>query len=67
MTIDFKLDDTVAGIRDFVHQFAETQLRPLAREADEKAEIPLETMQGFRGLRWQPRVDNARRASRSRG
>ena len=47
MAIDFKLDDTVAGIRDFVHQFAETQLRPLAREADEKAEIPLETIKAL--------------------
>ena len=31
-------------MREFVHQFAETQLRPLAREADEKGELPKETI-----------------------
>ncbi|MGH2753796.1 MAG: acyl-CoA dehydrogenase family protein, partial [Actinomycetota bacterium] len=44
MAIDFDLDPTVAGIRDFVHAFAEEQLRPLAREADEKAVLPIETI-----------------------
>jgi len=34
--IDFELDPTLTGIREFVHTFAETQLRPLARQADEK-------------------------------
>lgn len=44
MPIDFELDPTVAGIRDFVHAFAEEQLRPLAREADEKGVLPIETI-----------------------
>ena len=43
--IDFQLDDTVAGIRDFVHAFSRDTLRPMAREADEKASIPTETIQ----------------------
>ncbi|MGH2747769.1 MAG: acyl-CoA dehydrogenase family protein [Actinomycetota bacterium] len=42
--IDFQLDETVAMIRDFVHQFAEQTLRPLAREADEKGVLPTETI-----------------------
>lgn len=42
--IDFELHPTVAVVRDFVHQFAETQLRPLARQADEKGELPKETI-----------------------
>ncbi|MGH2800823.1 MAG: acyl-CoA dehydrogenase family protein, partial [Thermoleophilaceae bacterium] len=40
MSIDFELDETVATVRDFVHAFAEQTLRPLAREADEKGELP---------------------------
>ena len=40
MSIDFELDETVAMVRDFVHTFAEATLRPLAREADEKGELP---------------------------
>jgi acyl-CoA dehydrogenase len=40
MPIDFELDETVAAVRDFVHAFAEQTLRPLAREADEKGELP---------------------------
>lgn len=45
MAIDFELDETVATVRDFVHAFAEGTLRPLAREADEKGELPKETIQ----------------------
>jgi acyl-CoA dehydrogenase len=44
MAIDFELDPTIAGIRDFVHAFSEEQLRPLAREADEKGVLPVETI-----------------------
>ena len=44
MAIDFELDPTVAQIRDFVHMFSETTLRPLAREADEKGVLPEETI-----------------------
>ncbi len=44
MPIDFELDPLVAQIRAFVHQFAETTLRPLAREADEKGVLPAETI-----------------------
>ncbi|HEY7876452.1 MAG TPA: acyl-CoA dehydrogenase family protein [Actinomycetota bacterium] len=44
MTIDFELDETVATVRDFVHAFAEGTLRPLAREADEKGQLPPETI-----------------------
>ncbi len=44
MAIDFELDDTVATIRDFVHAFAEHTLRPLAREADEKGELPIDVI-----------------------
>ena len=44
MTIDFELDETVATIRDFVHAFASETLRPLAREADEKGELPTEVI-----------------------
>jgi acyl-CoA dehydrogenase len=42
--IDFELDPVVAGVREFVHQFAESTLRPLAREADEKGVLPTETI-----------------------
>jgi acyl-CoA dehydrogenase len=45
MPIDFELHETVAVIRDYVHGFAEHTLRPLAREADEKGELPKETIQ----------------------
>ena len=44
MPIDFELDERVAMVRDFVHAFAETRLRPLAREADEKGVLPPETI-----------------------
>src|ERR687892_604820 len=44
MTVDFALDETVAMIKQFVHSFAETKLRPLAREADEKGALPPETI-----------------------
>jgi acyl-CoA dehydrogenase len=44
VTIDFELDPLILQIRDFVHQFAETTLRPLAREADEKGVLPKETI-----------------------
>ena len=42
--IDFELHPTVGAVRDFVHAFAESQLRPLAREADEKGVLPKETI-----------------------
>src|SRR3989337_3761466 len=42
--IDFELHPTVDAVRQFVHQFAETKLRPLAREADEKGHLPAETI-----------------------
>ena len=44
MTIDFDPHPTIASVRDFVHAFAEAQLRPLAREADEKGILPPETI-----------------------
>src|ERR671914_823676 len=44
MPIDFEIDETVATVRDFVHAFAESTLRPLAREADEKGQLPPETI-----------------------
>jgi acyl-CoA dehydrogenase len=44
MPVDFELDETVAMIKQFVHAFAEAKLRPLAREADEKGALPLETI-----------------------
>jgi acyl-CoA dehydrogenase len=44
MTIDFELDPLILQIRDFVHQFADATLRPLAREADEKGVLPKETI-----------------------
>lgn len=44
MAIDFELHPTVAAIRDFVHAFSESTLRPLAREADEKGVLPKETI-----------------------
>jgi acyl-CoA dehydrogenase len=34
--IDFELSENLKGIEAFIHGFAETQLRPLARQADEK-------------------------------
>lgn len=37
--IDFELHPTLKGIEQFVHQFAEQTLRPLAREADEKGKV----------------------------
>lgn len=44
MPVDFELDETVGMVRDFVHAFAETRLRPLAREADTKGVLPPETI-----------------------
>ena len=44
MTVDFELDPLVGQIRDFIHMFAEQTLRPLAREADEKGVLPVETI-----------------------
>jgi acyl-CoA dehydrogenase len=44
VTVDFELHPTVAAVRDFVHSFADSQLRPLAREADEKGVLPPETI-----------------------
>jgi acyl-CoA dehydrogenase len=44
MPIDLELDDTVKVVRDFVHSFAQEKLRPLAREADTKEELPVETI-----------------------
>jgi acyl-CoA dehydrogenase len=44
VSIDFELDPLILQIRDFVHQFAESTLRPLAREADEKGVLPKETI-----------------------
>ena len=37
--INFELNETLQGIEAFVHGFAESQLRPLAREADEKGVV----------------------------
>ena len=42
--IDFEPHPAIQGIREFVHAFAESQLRPLAREADEKGQLPQETI-----------------------
>ena len=50
MPIDFELDDTVKVVRDFVHAFAEETLRPLAREADTKEELPVETIKQLGAL-----------------
>ena len=47
MSIDFEPHPAIAGVRDFVHAFAESQLRPLAREADEKGQLPLETIKAL--------------------
>jgi acyl-CoA dehydrogenase len=44
MPIDFRLDPVTEQIRDFVHEFSKTSLRPLAREADEKGLLPQETI-----------------------
>src|SRR2546423_12580357 len=37
--ITFDLGDVLDAVRMFVHDFAQTQLRPLAREADEKGTV----------------------------
>jgi acyl-CoA dehydrogenase len=50
MTIDFELDPLVLQIREFVHAFAESTLRPLAREADEKGVLPTETIKQLGSL-----------------
>ena len=50
MTIDFELDPLVLQIREFVHAFAESTLRPLAREADEKGVLPVETIKQLGSL-----------------
>ena len=44
MPIDFEMDETVATVRDFVHAYAQSTLRPLAREADERGALPQETI-----------------------
>jgi acyl-CoA dehydrogenase len=44
MPIDFELDPLLVQIQEFVHAFAESTLRPLAREADEKGVLPEETI-----------------------
>lgn len=54
MPIDFELDDTLGAVRDFVHAFAELELRPLAREADTKgvlATVTIRKLGGFAGGR----------------
>src|SRR5687767_153934 len=54
MPVDFEQDERVAFVRDFVHAFAQDTLRPLAREADEKGKLPVETIKqlaGFAGNR----------------
>jgi acyl-CoA dehydrogenase len=50
MAVDFELDPLVLQIRDFVHAFAESTLRPLAREADEKGVLPPETIKQLGSL-----------------
>jgi acyl-CoA dehydrogenase len=50
MPVDFEIDPVLSQIRDFVHQFAQTQLRPLAREADEKGVLPVETIKQLGGI-----------------
>jgi acyl-CoA dehydrogenase len=50
MTIDFELDPLILQIREFVHAFAESTLRPLAREADEKGVLPTETIKQLGSL-----------------
>ncbi|MFN2595532.1 MAG: acyl-CoA dehydrogenase family protein, partial [Actinomycetota bacterium] len=45
--IDFELDPTVAAVKEFVHAFASEQLRPLAREADEKGKLPVNTIKSL--------------------
>ena len=50
MSIDFELDPLVLQIREFVHAFAESTLRPLAREADEKGVLPTETIKQLGSL-----------------
>lgn len=47
MAIDFEPHPAIQGVRDFVHAFAESQLRPLAREADEKGQLPTETIKAL--------------------
>jgi acyl-CoA dehydrogenase len=50
MAIDFELDPLILQIRDFVHAFSESTLRPLAREADEKGVLPAETIKQLGSL-----------------
>ena len=50
MAIDFELDPLLVQIREFVHEFAATSLRPIAREADDKGALPLETIRQLGGL-----------------
>lgn len=45
--IDFALDDFLATVQAYVHHFAETRLRPLAREADEKGTVDPEIIRGL--------------------
>ena len=44
MPIDFEVDERIDFVRQYVHDFAKNTLRPLAREADEKAMLPIETI-----------------------
>ena len=37
--IDFELSDTLKAVQEFVHVFADSTLRPLAREADENGKV----------------------------
>src|ERR671911_251452 len=52
MAIDFELDPLVEQIRDFVHEFAVTNLRPIAREADEKPIGSMVAVVGSEELAW---------------
>jgi acyl-CoA dehydrogenase len=38
--IDFELDETLAGVRDMLHWFAESEVRPVALEADRAHAFP---------------------------
>jgi len=38
--IDFELSDKMKQLRDMIHMFAETYIRPYAIEADQKGEVP---------------------------
>jgi acyl-CoA dehydrogenase len=40
--IDFELKEAQKNVRDMVHFFAETQIRPLSKEADRTGEVPRE-------------------------